>query len=494
LRNRTVILAIVVASFVVAGAAMLNPSAPSVPVLRSFADLPWGTTPHLPVTPIQHVVVIYQENHSFDDVLGGLCVKQHVACDGTTTGVLDDGTRIPLSAEPDIVPQVGHASGVQTEAINNGAMNGFNNLPNCGPPSFVCYTQYAQNEIPNLWKLASSYVISDRTFSENPVPSWGGHMVLIAGQLDGFRGNNPTQEQNVPPNPGWGCDSGTNEQWSDPTRPFSGYILVPACVPRPDGYGPYRSSPVKPIPTILDRLSSAGLSWKLYTDVKKQNSGYIWSVCPTFAECLYDPNNQNRPDPNWVPRSSFTSDASAGALPAYSVILPNYQLSQHNQVSMLQGDNYIQSLVGAVMNGPPAQWKSTVIFITYDDCGCFYDHVPPPPGSGLGVRVPMVIISPQAKASFVDHTQASFNSMLAFVEKNWGLEPLTANDANTYDYCHSFVFTMTGCSGPALAAAYRGSGPDPRAGPLRVDLHPSRVPAASIRWLATHAPDPNDPT
>jgi phospholipase C len=163
-------------------------------------------------------------------------------------------------------------------------------------------------------------------------------------------------------------------------------------------------------------------------------------------------------------------------------------------VSMLQGDNYIESLVSAVMNGPPAQWKSTVIFITYDDCGCFYDHVAPPPGSGLGVRVPMVIVSPEAKESFVDHTQASFDSMLAFVEKNWGLEPLTTGDANAYDYCHSFVFTMPGCTAPSLAAAYRGPALHPRAGPLRVDLHPSPVPEASIRWVATHPPDPNDPT
>ncbi len=493
MQSRSLILVLAGASFLTAAGAILSTSPSSVPALRSFADVRAGARPHLAATPIQHVVVIYQENHSFDDVLGGLCVKDHLGCDGTTTGVLDDGTRIPLSVEPDIVPQVGHATGAQTAAINNGAMNGFNLLPSCGPPNFACYTQLASDEIPNLRNLAESYVISDRTFSENPVPSWGGHMVLIAGQLDGFRGNNPTQEQNVPPNPGWGCDSGTNEQWSDPTKPFSGFILVPACVPRPDGYGPYRKSPVKPIPTILDRLTSAGLSWKLYTDVEKQNTGYIWSVCPTFAECLYDPNNRNKPDPNWVARSTFVDDASTGKLPAYSVILPNYQLSQHNQVSMLQGDNYIQSLVSAIMNGPPTQWKSTVIFITYDDCGCFYDHVAPPPGSGLGVRVPMIIVSPEAKASFVDHTQASFDSMLAFVEKNWNLEPLTTGDATAYDYCHSFVFTMPGCTSPTLAAKYSGKDPS-RAAPLHVDLRATRVPEASIKWVATHPPDPSDPT
>ncbi len=315
-------------------------------------------------------------------------------------------------------------------------------------------------------------------------------MDLLAGQLDGFVGENPTQDQNVAPNPGWGCDSKTDEPWSDPRHPSANPRMVPACVPRRDGYGPYRASPVKPVPTILDRLSSALVSWKLYTDVDKSNSGYIWSTCPIFAECLFDPNNHNQPSPNWVPRSSFRADAAAGTLPAYSVVVPNYQLSQHNYVSMLQGDNYIESLVSAVMHGPSDQWKSTAIFITYDDCGCFYDHVAPPPASGLGIRVPMVIVSPQAKASFVDHTQASFDSMLAFVEQNWNLAPLTARDANAYDYCHSFVFTTLPCTGPAFGSRKRQG----RAAPAEVDLRPSLVPAASIRWVKTHRPDPADPT
>jgi phospholipase C len=442
------------------------------------------------------VVIIYQENHSFDDVLGGICVRDHLACDGTTTGVLHDGTRIPLSVEPDIVPQVDHTTAAQDRSINHGAMNGFDLTRACGPPELACYTQFRANEIPNLRKLAETYVISDHTFSENPVPSWGGHMELVAGQLDGFTGDNPSADTKIAPKQGWGCNSDTTEPWRDPTNPASGYITVPACVPRPDGYGPYRVSPVKPVPTILDRLKSASLSWKLFTDVNKSDTGYIWSVCPMFAECLYDPNKQNKPNPNWVSRSLFFATAAAGTLPAYSVVTPNYDLSQHNFVSMLRGDNYIESLVSAVMNGPRAQWMSTVIFITYDDCGCFYDHVAPPRGTDLGIRVPMVIVSPQAKASFVDHTQASSDSVLAFVEKNWRLLPLSVGDANAYDYCHSFVFAMPGCDGtrPSLAAFLGPPEESVRAGPTHLKLKPSVVPAASIRWMHAHPPDPNDPT
>jgi phospholipase C len=474
----------------VLGLAAFRVWSPSVTLPRTFGTAAAGATPHVAATPIQHVVVIFQENHSFDNVLGGLCVRDHLQCDGATSGPLANGKTIPLAPMPDIVPQVDHRAIAQTTAIAHGRMNGFNHTAGCFGHKHVCYTQVTDAEIPTLRRLAERYVISDRTFSEDPVPSWGGHMDLLAGQLDGFRGANPFQDKKIAPNPGWGCDSRTDEPWRDPAKDSGPYIMVPACVPRPDGYGPYRRSPVEPVPTILDRLSSALVSWKLYTDVEKSQSGYLWSTCPIFADCLYDPNHHNAPSPNWVPRATFKTDAAAGRLPAYSVIIPNYNVSQHNYVSMLKGDNYIEGLVNAVMHGPRAAWDSTVIFITYDDCGCFYDHVTPPRGKRLGIRVPMVIVSPRAKASFVDHTQASFDSMLAFVEQNWKLAPLGARDAHAYDYCHSFVFTTLPCTGPAAGSHERAG----RAAPGVVKLQPSVVPAASVRWMKTHRPDPNDPT
>ena len=79
---------------------------------------------------------------------------------------------------------------------------------------------------------------------------------------------------------------------------------------------------------------------------------------------------------------------------------------------MAQGDNWIGSIVNAIEQGP--QWTSTAIFITWDDCGCFYDHVPPPPG--LGIRVPMLLVSPYAKAGYTDSAAASFASILAYTE------------------------------------------------------------------------------
>ena len=150
----------------------------------------------------------------------------------------------------------------------------------------------------------------------------------------------------------------------------------------------------------------AGLSWKLYT------SDYDWAICPSFADCLDTSQKLNMVAP-----SQFTTDAQNGTLPSFSILLPqggnSGATSQHNGTSMAVGDNWIGAAVNAVENGP--DWSSTAIFITWDDCGCFYDHVPPPV-STWGIRMPMIIVSPYAKPGYTDSTNATFGSMLAFTE------------------------------------------------------------------------------
>src|SRR5438552_8042389 len=137
---------------------------------------------------------------------------------------------------------------------------------------------------------------------------------------------------------------------------------------------------------------------------------------------------------------------------------------------MAQGDNWIGLVVSAIMNGP--QWSSTAIFLTYDDCGCFYDHVAPP--GTLGIRVPMVIVSPYARPGFTDSTDASFASLLAFTEHTFNLPPLAAADAAAYDYSASFDFTQRPL--PAIA------------------LSRHELPPGTARQLKEHPPDPDDPT
>jgi phospholipase C len=215
----------------------------------------------------------------------------------------------------------------------------------------------------------------------------------------------------------------------------------------------------------MDRLDEAGLSWHLYAPSSTQGFGYGWAICPTFAECLNGPQAQNV-----VPPSQFSSDAAAGTLPSLSILIPVEPNSQHNHSSMLAGDNWIAGNVAAVMNGP--DWSSTAIFIAYDDCGCFYDHVPPP--DDLGIRVPMVIVSQYARSGYTDSTVASFDSLLAFTEHTFGLTPLSPLDASAYDYANSFNYAQAPL------------------GTVRLVRHP--VSPAVLRKVAESPPDPNDPT
>ncbi len=115
--------------------------------------------------------------------------------------------------------------------------------------------------------------------------------------------------------------------------------------------------------------------------------------------------------------------------------------SEHNGFSMTTGDNWLGHQVAAVMNGP--NWGSTAIFIVWDDCGCFYDQVPPgtnPDGTPQGPRVPLVIVSPYARAGYTDTTPATFASILAYGEQTFGLSPLTFNDAFAYPFSRAFNY------------------------------------------------------
>jgi phospholipase C len=147
--------------------------------------------------------------------------------------------------------------------------------------------------------------------------------------------------------PGWGCDCGDDVAWKSPTGKTS---KVPACVPSQDGFGPYRPSPVQYVPTIMDRLDAAGLSWRLYVGLPNgstngNDSGYGWAICPTFGQCL------EKQKTDMVANTQIISDAQAGNLPAVSIVTPTRVLSQHNGTSMTAGDNWIGQVISAIESG-----------------------------------------------------------------------------------------------------------------------------------------------
>ena len=414
------------------------PSPPDPPSAPSPASLtPWAS-------PIRHVVIIDQENHSFDEMLGYMCVNQlNNRCDGATTGKLLDGTVIPLVKGLDVVPPVSHNDTAQTNAINGGAMNGFEKVSGCQKAKgYRCYQQYRPDQIPSFSALAEKYVISDRTFETQITATFGSHMLLGSGDtLDGFTGDYPQTAPNFPAGPGWGCDSLMDGPWR--SSPMASVQLVPSCIPSADGTGPYKPSPVAHVgPTLMDRLDSAGLSWKIYEGGQLWSNGDVWSICPTFADCLFSTQSAN------VTKAlDITSDGASGSLPNVSLVMPRPGgYSQHNGTSILKGDNWISDVVSNIMNGP--DWKSTAIFITYDDCGCFYDHVSPP--AGRGERLPMVIVSPYAKAAFTDHGSTGMVGMLSYIEHQFDLAPLGTDDATAYDYAHSFDYSQAPLAGIPL--------------------------------------------
>jgi phospholipase C len=418
-----------------------------------------------PLSPIKHVVIVYMENHTFDNVLGYWCVHTR-RCHGTTIGQTKDGTFLTLTKATDIVPGVAHHSRAQYAAIDDGRMDGFSTIRGCRRSMhYRCYSQFRPRQIPNIISLARSFALSDRTFQMDRVPSWGAHLELVAGQLDGFTGDNPRRGLSETMGPGWGCDSLKDAPWRAPASEV--VVLEPACVPAQDGSGPYRPSPVQWIPTIMDRLDQAGLSWRIYAPGApggtQGGTGYGWAICPTFAECLNGPQRKNMKS-----TSRFRFAASGGHLPALSIVIPEGPRSQHNSDSMQVGDNWLASIVNAVMYGP--QWDSTALFMTWDDFGGFYDHVPPPPS--LGIRVPMLIVSPYARRGYTDSIEASFASMLAFVEHTFGLDPLWTTDANAYDYASAFHYGRLNTSRPTL------------------ERHP--LPPDELRWLRNHPPPPDD--
>jgi phospholipase C len=453
MKRTLTILGISALVLVPAGAVAAAPSAPQAAAVK----------------PIQHVVVLDLENHTFDNVFGYWCKSHPRRCPagGMPASVtLANGVVATPGTTPDTVPAIDHSVLGQKAAVNGGKMNGWHNLPyGCDASNgYACISGYRPYQIPGEIALAQRFAISDRTFSMYDSPSWGGHLYVAISSQDGFSGENPVPPRapGAPaPGPGWGCDSNKVTMWTDPQgKEHQG---VPSCIPDPalglPNGGAFKPTPARYVPTIFDRLDAARLSWKIYGALKPPTPvparGYQWSICPSLAECLYTSQ-----DNNLVPSSQFVPTAQAGNLPAYSIVVPGtgtIPYSQHNDTSMAAGDNWISQVADAVMNGP--EWRSTALFIVYDDCGCFYDHVRPgvnPDGTSQGPRVPLVIVSPYARAGYTDTTPTTFAGILAYTEHTFGLAPLNANDRSAYDYRNAFDYAQ-----PPLRPAHMAIRPLP---------------------------------
>ena len=391
--------------------------------------------------PIKHVVFLVKENRTFDNYFGAF-----PGANGTNTGTLHDGTVVQLGPLPDQVsPDINHSWNAALRAYDNGKMDGFDLIQGAKVNGQLHnYVEASQADIPNYWSLAQQFALSDNFFSSLHGPSYPNHLYTIAAQSGGAI-NNPNQKtvngvpaplvrprqepgvpglepRNVPPitsGSAWGCDN-------DPTSRVQ--IL--------DQEGAIETIyPCLDFQTMGDQLTAAHVSWKMYAPTEGSN-GYIWSV--------YDAVRHIRAEPAWqrhiVPVDQFAVDAAAGDLPAVSWISTPSSVSEHPPSSTCVGENWTVSLLQALAGG--RDWRSSAVFITWDDFGGFYDHVPPQQVDqyGLGFRVPLLVVSPFARQGFIDHEQAEFSSVLRFIEADFGVANLTDRDLNTTDLTEAFDF------------------------------------------------------
>jgi phospholipase C len=353
-------------------------------------------------TAIRHTVFIINENHTFDNYFGTF-----PGADGTTAGLLSTGQWMPLSPMPDSYQGAILCNGwdCSLQAIDTGKMDKFDMI-NGGTSS--AYTQATQQAIPNYWAYARRFTLTDRYFTSVHGPSLPNHLFAIAAQSGGVIDNGGN------PGPGTDCDGAS---W--------GTVTVI------DEYGNRsQQSRCFYFKTLPDALEEAGITWRYYAE-----GGGILSLIGNIRNSVLWKEDV-------MPPTQFIADAKSGHLPAVSWLLPPGEYSEHPPGSMCEGENWTVSVLNAVMQGP--DWNSTVVFVTWDDFGGFYDHVAPPQVDqfGLGPRVPLLIISPYAKAGYVSHTVYDHTSILKFIETRYGLKALTSRDAGASNMLDSFNFAQ----------------------------------------------------
>ena len=387
---------------------------------------------------IKHIVVIMQENRSFDEYFGTFPGADGIPMRNGRPAVCNPDPVLHACIRPYHDPRdrnVGGPHGLRDAlaSINGGLMDGFQRrtrdailtacrrkdpfAPSCRPklpPDVMGY--HDQREIPNYWRYAEEFVLQDRMFE--PVSSWSlpAHLFMLSGWSAACtRKNDPASCRNAPQNPGTPPGELGN---------VAGKVPIYAWT------------------DLTHLLHEHGVSWRYYVfngdEPDCRNDGAIscgswpqsattpgiWNPLPWF-----DTVRQNRQLGNIVPIRRFFSAAQHGTLPSVSWVIPNGAVSEHPPGLVSAGQAYVTTVINAIMRSP--NWGSTAIFLAWDDWGGFYDHVVPPyvDGNGYGIRVPALVISPYAKRGFIDHQILSFDAYLKFIEDVFiggrRLDPLT---------------------------------------------------------------------
>jgi phospholipase C len=391
--------------------------APAVTACSANAPFsaPPGTPPvpqarHDSTTPIKHVIFIIQENRSFNNLFMG-----YPGAKTQNYGYDSNGYKIVLQAENLAEPwDLDHfSSGFFASCNGKGAlpgtrcrMNGWNNVVlGRGAPKNAPYSYVPEAQVDQYWQMAKQYVLGDRMFASNLDGSFIAHQYIVAAYasraVDSAYG-------------AWGCEGGSGDNVPTLTDQRTYGTPIVACFNNP---------------TIGSEADAAGVTWRFYTGAIFQDGG-IWSS--------YQADRQIYKGPDWTtrvinPPSEFLTDVGHGKLANITWITPTYANSDHPGQTTSGGPAWVTSIVNAV--GESRFWKSSAIFIMWDDWGGWFDPVKPPfkDYDGLGFRVPLIVISPYAKKGYVTHVQYETASVVRFMEGTFGLPPMAAADSRAND-------------------------------------------------------------
>ena len=371
---------------------------------------------------IRHVVVIMQENRSFDSYFG-----TYPKADGIP-GLAGHPGKLPCIPDPlrhrcvkpyhdshDVNNGGPHEQNAYNTDYNTGKMDGFIKArqtcqnaidpPDCIANLSVDMMGYHDGrEIPNYWTYARNFVLQDHMFEPNASWSLPAHLFLVSEWSalcsvpdDPFSCHSNIEAPGFPQDIGPAPHTAPNFAWTDLT-----YLLYHHKV----SWGYYLKKGPEPD-------CETGEMFCRFKDQDKRTPG-IWNPLPSFTTVRQDHQLGNIRD-----TSQFYSDLRKNRLPAVSWVIPSGVVSEHPTSSVHKGQAYVTSLINAI--GRSKAWGSTAIFLSWDDWGGFYDHVVPPTIdlNGYGFRVPGLVISPYAKRHTIDHQQLSFDAYAKFIEDDF---------------------------------------------------------------------------
>ena len=374
---------------------------------------------------IKHVVIIMQENRSFDSYFGTFPGADGIPMNnGVPTACLPNpqgGACVrPYHDTNDVNMGGPHGAGSATRDVNGGRMDGFlehvrrkavdkvcpPEKPECGGGTDVM-GYHDGHELPNYWKYARDFVLQDHLFES--IGSWSlpQHLVMFSEWSAACRSTTDPMS----------CRTALAHM-AGPIKPkkFATNPNLPPVYPWTDLTYLLHKHHVTWASYVMNGLEPDCADGDVQCKPGKLGKGTpgIWNVLPSFTTVRDDGEVGNIED-----LGKFYTAAKNGTLPAVSWICPSQYYSEHPPYRLSVGQAYVTGLINAIAQGP--DWSSTAIFLTWDDWGGFYDHVPPPHVNdmGYGLRVPGIVISPYAKRGFIDHQTLSHDAYNKFIEDDF---------------------------------------------------------------------------